>query len=118
MVLQGHFPDNQSRGNVNIVDWEATSIPVLKGLLGTAIRQGKFEQLYSWTATLSAEKRAILAEAGFIGPIRPTGGSRYNNCVITRPIRDELPPEKWMISDRLLLDKSNWDLRLLYSMHG
>lgn len=117
LVLQGHFPDNQSRGEVNIVDWEATSIPVLTELLGTAIQHGKFEQMSTWTATLSAEKRAILAEAGFV-PIRPTEGSKYKNCVITRPIRDGLPPEKWMISDRRLLDLSNWDLRMLYSMHG
>jgi len=117
IVLQGYFPDNQRRGKVNIVDWEATSTPVLKELLGTAIRQGKFEELFSWTATLSAEKKAILAEAGF-KPMQPTEGSRYSNCVIMRPVRNELSPEKWMISDRHLLDLSNWDLRMLYSMHG
>lgn len=117
LILQGYFPDNQSRGKVNILDWEATSISVLKELLGAVILQGKFEQLFSWTATLSAEKQAILAEAGF-NPIQPTEGSKYKNCVIMRPIQNELLSEKWLISGHRLLDLSNWDLRMLYSMHG
>ena len=117
LVLQGYIPDNQRRGKVNIVDWEATNTPILKELLTNAIRQGKFEQLFSWTATLSAEKQAILAEAGF-NPMQPTEGSKYRNCVIMRPVRNEFPPEMWKISERRLLDLSNWDLRMLYSMHG
>ena len=117
LVLQGHLPNDQNRGKVNIIDWEATSTPILKELLGTAIRRGKFGHLFSWTATLSTEKRTILADAGF-SSMQQARGSKYRNCVITRPVRNDLPPDMWMISDRHLLDISNWDLRMLYSMHG
>lgn len=117
LVLQAQLPGHPNRARVNIVDWEATSAATLRDLLRVAIDHGRFEELTTWSATLGEGKRTILAEHGF-APAPPTKDSKYRNCLLARPTGDPLPAGNWTLAGRRLDDLSNWDLRLLYSMHG
>ena len=117
MVLQSYGCESSGGGRVNIVDWEGTSLQIQTELLQVALHWGNFRELFSWTTTLSGEKKAILANAGF-KPIQPQQGSKYRNCVIVRSVRDDMLDRESIIANHKILDLANWDLRMIYSMHG
>lgn len=104
-------------GRVNIVDWEARDESVQADLLEAALASGGFSEIVAWTATLQPEARRLLRGRGFV-PVDAHRTARGFPCILVRPIREERLREDWVVSGRRLLDMANWDLRMIYSMHG
>jgi len=107
---------------ISIVDWEATNIKVRADLLQTAMQWGKFDELTIWTATLPAEVKTLLRNAGFriLGKTESIGRaysvSAPRPTVLLRAVRrDMLKETDWIMAQRRLLDLDNWDLRMIYS---
>jgi GNAT superfamily N-acetyltransferase len=101
----------------NIVDWEASDNRVRAELLEAAIAWGGFHELVTWAAALPRESQPVLSAAGF-EPVDQAKTARGLPCVLVRPVREDRLGEDWTIAGRRLLDPANWDLRMLYSMHG
>ncbi len=104
-------------GRVYIVDWEASADSVRTDLLRALVTDCGFPELVTWSATLGPGPRNLLRESGF-GPVDSERTARGIPCILVRPIRQEQLREDWMVSGRRLLDMANWDLRMIYSMHG
>ena len=107
---------------ISIVDWEATNIKVRADLLQTAMQWGKFDELTIWTATLPAEVKTLLRNAGFriLGKTESIGRaysvSAPRPTVLLRAVRQDMLKETdWLMAQRRLLDLDNWDLRMIYS---
>ena len=116
MVLQCQ-PDGQAgSARVNIVDWEATDATIREALLDAAVR-GAFAELVIWSASLDAESRDLLRRRAF-APIDEADAARGIPGILIRPVRDHALRAEWTIHGRRLLDLANWDVRMLYSMHG
>ena len=116
MVLQRHRGGRTEPVRVNVVDWEATDARVRRTLLDAALT-GEFAELVIWAATLDAETRELLRERGFT-PIDEADAIRGVPGLMVRSVRDDVLPGDWTIGGRRLLDLANWDLRMIYSMHG
>jgi hypothetical protein len=86
-------------------------------LLHAAIAGGRFAELVTWTATLTPAVRGLLQDTGF-GPVDHERTARGLPGLLLRPIGPEPPSQDWILAGRQLLDLSNWDLRLIYSMYG
>jgi GNAT superfamily N-acetyltransferase len=119
LVLQEYLSDFRSRAKVNIVDWEGTSREVQSGLLQAALSLCTFPDLNIWTSTLSDESKELLRGAGF----RPVhAGSKgimeIPSSLLVKSLQAGVPPAEWSLESRRLLDMSNWDLRMIYSMNG
>ena len=70
-----------------------------------------------WSATLPEERLALLWQIGF-GEVREQGvGSPVAPILIRTLVRDR-PMSDWLLAGRRLADLEDWDLRMLYSMHG
>jgi len=117
LVLATPLADPRPTGRVNIVDWEARDDSVRADLLRAALTDSGFSELVTWTATLGPDPRRLLRENGF-EPVDAHRTARGIPCILVRPIRQEQLREDWMVSGRRLLDMANWDLRMIYSMHG
>ncbi|MGE5278009.1 MAG: GNAT family N-acetyltransferase [Acidobacteriota bacterium] len=117
LVLGTPLADPRPTGRVNIVDWEARDESVREDLLRAALAEGVFPELVTWTATLGPDPRRLLQESGF-EPVDAHRTARGIPCILVRPIRQEEPGQEWIVSGRRLLDMANWDLRMIYSMHG
>jgi GNAT superfamily N-acetyltransferase len=102
---------------VHIVDWEASEGRVRAELLEAAIAWGGFAELVTWAAAVPRDTHVTLAAAGF-EPVDQAKRARGLPCVLVRPVREQRLGEDWTIAGRRLLDPANWDLRMLYSMHG
>jgi GNAT superfamily N-acetyltransferase len=100
----------------HLVDWEG-SPQVKEALLRCAVRAGGFPELGAWTATLSAEDRAMLARAGFV-PTELSARARGLPCVLLKKLGPPAAPQTWKLGAENALDLSRWDMRLIYSMHG
>jgi GNAT superfamily N-acetyltransferase len=116
IVLQSARGTHGHRARVNVVDWEATGGSTRAALLDAA-RRGAFDELVTWTASLDADTRELLRRRGFT-PIDEADTARGVPGILIRPVRDEALRADWTIGGRRLLDLANWDLRMLYSMHG
>jgi acyl-CoA synthetase (AMP-forming)/AMP-acid ligase II len=104
------------RARVNVVDWEATDASIRDTLLDAALTDA-FAELATWTASLDADTRDLLRRRAFT-PIDEADAARGVPGVLIRPVRDDALRTDWTIGGRRLLDLANWDLRMLYSMHG
>jgi len=104
------------RARVNVVDWEATDASIRDTLLDAALTDA-FAELVTWTASLDADTRDLLRRRAFT-PIDEADAARGVPGVLIRPVRDDALRTDWTIGGRRLLDLANWDLRMLYSMHG
>ena len=78
---------------------------------------GAFAELVTSTASLDADTRDLLRRRAFT-PIDEADAARGVPGVLIRPVRDDALRTNWTIGGRRLLDLANWDLRMLYSMHG
>ena len=96
---------------VSIVDWEAERDSVLEALLDASMELGRFPHFFAWRRPWDPAADRLLDRRGF----RPTG---RNPSVLVRPTNSDEIQSHWTLGDRALDDASNWDLRLLYSMHG
>jgi len=117
LVLQEYlsYADNDV---VNIVDWEATSVAVQAELLQAAIKLTSGRNLIVWSVSLPPQTTALLEKTGFKLEPQPQGAAQERRALLVRPIRDEALDGDWLFAGRRLLDMRNWDLRMLYSMHG
>jgi GNAT superfamily N-acetyltransferase len=100
----------------HVVDWEGVSPGARAELLGVALRHGHFTEIGAWSAAVHSEDRKVLAGTGFV-PSELESRARGLPCTLVRAI-DSAPASEWKIGNRRLVDDDNWDLRLLYSMHG
>ncbi len=104
----------RDRTALNIVDWEATSVPVLNRLLEAARHvAGHDKQLNIWSSTLSGERLFLLAKNGF----RKIKEQGHVSPLLVRALANEQPAENWLFAGRRLVDFGEWDLRMLDSMH-
>jgi len=115
LVLETSALGLEDQPRANIVDWEATNEQVRADLLRAATQWGNFPELMIWSATLPDEARTLLRSSGF-RPYVEAGKAPYHSCVLVRSVRDEMLESDWVLAGRRLLDLSNWDLRLLYSL--
>jgi GNAT superfamily N-acetyltransferase len=117
LVLQEYTSDFADRLRLNIVDWEAINPAVQSSLLESACVIANERPLWIWAATLPQPTTDMLAHRRFLVPgslpDRPSPPS-----VLVRPLCHDSPDAVWPLAGRSLLDLSNWDLRMLYSMHG
>jgi hypothetical protein len=86
-------------------------------LLQTAIRQGRFQKLFTWGAMLSPEEKLLLKATGFV-EVAQIGEEKWRNCLLLRPIQVQMLSRDWVIAGRNLMKLENWDIRLVYSMRG
>lgn len=117
LVLQSYVSDLSDKRRVNLVDWEGEDLETKAQLLQTAVQQGQFQDLFTWAGTFSSEVKQILQGAGFV-PIEQTREQKYRNYVLVRRTEDRVPGSDWVVAGKNLLEMNNWDLRLIYSMHG
>jgi len=116
LVLQCQQGSPHDSGRVNVVDWEAIDPTTRWTLLDTAVT-GSFGELVVWSAALDAENRDLLRRRAF-APIDEADAARGVPGILIRPVRDDALRGQWTVGGRGLLDVANWDLRMLYSMHG
>lgn len=105
------------RRTVNIVDWEGTSPGVRVDLLRAAIGWGQLPNLETWMAALPEGTDSQLQESGF-APLGDGPLARYVPSVLVRGLRADHRVGELTLGGRRLLDSSNWDMRMLYSMAG
>jgi len=119
LVLQEYTSEFADRTVLNILDWEGTSAPVLNRLLQAA-RQvaGHSKVLKIWSATLSEERSALLAQNGFEPTDKKPGAQSHQTSLLVRAIAPDLPASQWQFAGRQLVDMADWDVRMLYSMCG
>jgi GNAT superfamily N-acetyltransferase len=117
LVLQRAAGDVAGRVRVQIVDWEAIRADVREDLIMAAAVLGRNHSLVTWTATLAPEALQALQRAEFVA-IEPEATARGYPSVLVRSLRHDQPMASWAIGDRRLIELSNWDLRLIYSMSG
>ena len=117
LVLSRRASDLGGWDRVYIADLEATTNDVRSALLTAAISRGRFPELVTWTASLSAEDIQLMESRGF-APVDPEDTTRGCPCVLVRPLGNDLPAAAWALAGRPLLDIANWDIRVLYSMRG
>jgi hypothetical protein len=103
LVLQTR--SHGARRPVTIVDWEATGARVRAHLLRAALHWGQFSEVTIWTASLVAEARAIIREAGF-RTVPPPGGvgcagrARVSRqAILVAAARRERPTAEWAVAD-------------------
>jgi GNAT superfamily N-acetyltransferase len=117
LVLQKRISHFKQSRILRIVDWEASSPSVFTGLIQEAMKIGKFSVMLAWTATLPSESRLLLEQSGFkfqkrevLGQARPS--------ILLRSVQSDVSNSDISIGGRRLADIHNWDLRMIYSMHG
>jgi GNAT superfamily N-acetyltransferase len=118
LVLQGVVSAFADSRVINIVDWEASTPAIQAQLLAAAVALVPAQDLRIWSAHLSPELTALLRQQGFLLEPAPRSAAEPRHVLLLRPIGDPQGENAWTHADRPLLDLQNWDLRLLYSMHG
>jgi GNAT superfamily N-acetyltransferase len=118
VLQQGVSQFSWSKGRVNIVDWEATSLRVRAELLRGAINFSPFVDLNIWTSTIGVETKNLLRDVGFQPVQKGAGVDQEEPCLLVRSIRADVPEAEWSLGNRRLLDMANWDIRMIYSMRG
>ena len=106
-----------AQSRVNIADWEATGHPVRLALLRAATEWGRFSEMGAWTFGLPEESASMLRDAGFAQVSRQRL-VRDGPMVLVRSVVPPPPPGGPRLGPLALMDRPNWDLRMLYSMAG
>jgi hypothetical protein len=117
LVLQRSLAATPSGIRVRIVDFEAADADVRVALLVCALSAGRFPELMTWSAASSRDVRRLLTEAGF-EPVDDQMTARGFPCLLIRPLRPSPRDGDWTLGGVNLLDLTNWDLRMVYSMVG
>lgn len=106
---------------VYIVDWEAAEAQVRDDLLRAAIGWGRFAELTIWPATLPADAKILIGEAGFtVSPTdshgRVEGPEAFRPTILVKRLPNR-PSEAadWVIERRRPAALDDWDLRMIYS---
>lgn len=114
LVLMERTSEFADKEALYVVDWEGTNAMVKAELLQAAFSYATNRAMYIWSATLAPETTAALNAKGFKMLRQPP----EIPAILVRPVRDENLNSDWLLADRQLLDLANWELRMLYSMHG
>lgn len=114
LVLQKNMSGFADRRILRIVDWEASSRTVFADLLQAALKIGKFSEIEAWTATLPSEMRSLLEREGF----KTYEQGALGPSVLVRSVQNAKSINDFTIGGRRLIDMKDWDLRMIYSMHG
>ncbi len=117
LVLQRYRSDRADQHCVNIVDWEAAGDRVRAGLLRAALAWGRFARVQLWTASADASQRRLLRREGF-ADAEPSSVRTRSSALLVYRLETALSDHTWKLGGRNLLDVSEWDLRMLYSMSG
>jgi GNAT superfamily N-acetyltransferase len=117
LVLRTSPSEGRPPGRVSIADWEARDDAVRADLLSAALSHGRFLELVAWSAAVPGAARALLEHSGF-APVDAQKTAQGFPCILVRPIGGELPAADWSVAGRRLLEPADWDLRMVYSMHG
>jgi hypothetical protein len=117
LALQMPNQTDGAKVSLNVVDWEASNIDVLAGMVQAVIRRGAVSHLVLWSSTLSSEKIALLRRQGF-DFVNKTGKIAHDihlPTLFTRYVCPDPSRTDWGLSDRSLLDLINWNMRMIYS---
>jgi hypothetical protein len=117
LVLSRRASDLGKWQRVYVADLEATEPGIRRALLSAATKWGRFPELVTWTASLAHAEIDLLEEHGFV-PVDLADAARGCPCVLVRPLGTAARSPEWLLGDREILDISNWDVRVLYSMRG
>ena len=117
LVLKRNISDLADSSEVSIVDWEAINTDLLEKLLQSVLLGGKFNRVVAWEANLSNDFRKILGKYDFKLELQK-GVLQQRPALILRSIRDNHDQSRQSIAGRHLLDFSDWDIRMIYSMYG
>jgi GNAT superfamily N-acetyltransferase len=118
LVLQEYTSEFADKEVLNIVDWEGTTPTVKVELLQAARHYAANRVLSTWAATLPIETVTMLKAEGFAKPGQRQEVPPPIPALLVRSVRDENLESDWMLGGGRLSDLADWDLRLLYSMHG
>jgi hypothetical protein len=118
LVLQQYTSPNADDGIVNIVDWEATSIPIHTELLQVAMKLIAKRRLNIWSVSLPPQLKAILENSGFKLEQQVQTVAQDPSALLVRPIRDVEIENTWQFAGQSVLEMKSWDIRMLFSMRG
>lgn len=118
LVLGMSSVDPSERAPVNIVDCEASSLEIQSELLDAAMRTESSRDLVIWAATLPPGTVAMLERKGFRIARSNPGIDRQLPAVLVRATSPGTGKEEWTFAGQPLVSLANWDVRMLYSMHG
>jgi hypothetical protein len=99
------------------VDWEGTTPAAQSGLLEAASIFANDRPLWIWAATLPQLAIDMLKQRGFRTPGMPPDPP-LPPSILVRPLCHDPSDGEWRLVGQTMLDLANWDLRMLYSMHG
>jgi hypothetical protein len=117
LVLQTPKQTDGTWVSLNVVDWEAANLDILSGLFQAVIRLGAVSDLTLWSSTLSKEKIALLRRQGF-SFVNKTGKIAHDiqlPTMFTKYVCPDASRTEWGLSNRSLLDLTNWNMRMIYS---
>jgi hypothetical protein len=117
LVLKRSIDRPEPSSRVSIVDIEAVSSRIQEALLKTAVTAGAFYEIDIWTSTFNDPMLERLSTLRF-EPFDSEQAAFGCPCFLVRPIDSERPEEEWSLGEVKLLDRRNWDIRMLYSMSG
>jgi hypothetical protein len=118
LVLQEYVSDYAIKHVINIVDWEASTDAIRGELLRAAVALVRRRDLVIWSSGLPETMRAVLARSGFRPNPEPDSAARQRDVLLIRRTGESRPEDSWEFAGRRLLDLKNWDVPMLYSMHG
>jgi GNAT superfamily N-acetyltransferase len=116
LVLQRYRSERADQTCVNIVDWEAAGERIRAALLQAALERGGFERVDVWTVGLKDATTAVLQLHGFASA--QADSIRAQSRLLVRRLGEGRAADEWKLGGRNLLDITDWDLRMLYSMAG
>lgn len=102
-------------GLVNLVDWEAESIDVMRALLRTLLTVGRFRSLATWSAGLSSQTLALLRKEGFKTKEPAPADGDYRQGLIFGEPGSHHTNTPWTLGRRDLLNPADWNLRMILS---
>ena len=107
LVLHGTEADKA----IHVVDWAGDPAGV-GDLLDVSILGGKPARVGAWGATVPAEIRSRLDQAGF-APDRSSPMARRGGLIVKSLADGE--PGTWAVGSSQLLNLANWDLHMIFS---
>ena len=103
-------------GVTRIFDWEATSVEVLRRLIGAVIKFGRFNRLWTWSAGLPEEIVSFLAENGFTPADESMGVPDYEPGMMVKALGGAAPDAPWRIHGVRVDEAESWCLRPVISI--
>ena len=115
LVLKRKIDDRETSPRVSVVDLEAVDERTRDALLEVVTRRDLFEELYLWSNTVPGKSRGALSRAGFTA-LDQTSSVRATPRILVRPTDSARLTEDWCIDGIRILERDNWDMRMIYSM--